>query len=228
MTGMDKENIKSFLDTPAGRLFGVSTLLFVLFLGGLGYAFYVDRRLGQTLLGAFVAHMLGGRAAGVGLCVAFKMGIVANISYNMFLEVLIVSFSYSLFSLSMNHYFKSRLLNKALLNAEKNALKYQDALSRYGWIGVFIFVMIPLPATGPVVGSIIAYFLNFDIKRNFLCVFSGTLVAIVIWTVFFDFLSSHIESIQIVFAVIGIAVVGYFAKHIREWFSSQDESEPED
>lgn len=226
MVDMEKENILKILDSPAGRLFAVSILMFVCFLAGLGYAFYTDRTLGNTLLGAFVAHTLGGRAAGVGLCVAFKMNILENIFYNMFLEVLIVCFSYSLFSLSMNHYFKSRFLNKALLNAEKNALKYQDVLSRYGWIGVFIFVMIPLPATGPVVGSIIAYFLNFDIKRNFLCVFSGTLVAIVIWTVFFDFLSGHIKSIQGVFAVVGIVFVIYFAKHIRDWFSPTKDPEP--
>jgi len=219
---MDMENkisVKGLLDSQAGKLFIMSVLLFVLFLAGLGYAFYMDRTLGQTLLGAFFAHALGGRAAGVGLCVAFKMNILVNIFYNMFLEVLIVCFSYSLFSLSMNHYFKSRFLNKALLNAEKNALKYQDVLSRYGWMGVFVFVMIPLPATGPVVGSIIAYFLNFDLKRNFLCIFSGTFVAIVIWTVFFDFLSEHMSSIQGIFGVIGIAVILYFAKHIRDWFS---------
>ncbi|MFZ2630407.1 MAG: small multi-drug export protein [Desulfosalsimonadaceae bacterium] len=224
---MEKQNIKIFLDSQAGRLFVVSVLLFVIFLAGVGYGFYIDRTLGRTLLGAFVAHALGGRAAGVGLCVAFKMNILENIFYNMFLEVLIVCFSYSLFSLSMNHYFKNRFLNKALLNAEKNALKYQDVLSRYGWIGVFIFVMIPLPATGPVVGSIIAYFLNFDIKRNFLCVFSGTFIAIVIWTVFFDFLSDHISSIQGVLGVVGIVFVVYFAKHIRDWFSSKDEPDDE-
>ena len=223
---MEQENnVKTLLESPAGKLFAASVVLFIFFLAGLGYAFFKDRMLGQTLAGAFVAHALGGRAAGVGLCVAFKMNIFVNIFYNMFLEVLIVCFSYSLFSLSMNHYFKNRFLNKALLNAEKNALKYQDVLSRYGWIGVFIFVMIPLPVTGPVVGSMIAYFLNFDIKRNFLCVFSGTFVAIVLWTVFFDFLSNHMSSIQGVLWVIGIFFVVYFAKHIRDWFSSKDESD---
>ena len=224
MVNMGKKNtVKSLVASQAGKLFIASVFLFIIFLAGLGYAFYKDRMLGQTLLGVFVAHALGGRAAGVGLCVAFKMNIFVNIFYNMYLEVLIVCFSYSLFSLSMSHYFTSRFLNNALLNAEKNALKYQDVLSRYGWIGVFIFVMIPLPATGPVVGSMIAYFLNFDIKRNFLCVFSGTFIAIVIWTVFFDFLSVHLSSIQGVLAVIGIVFVVYFAKHIRDWFSSKDE-----
>lgn len=211
--------IKSLMDSQAGGLLVLSLVMFIMFLAILVYGFYKDPVLGHTLLGAFIAHTLGGRAAGVGLCVAFKMDMGVNILYNMFLEMLIVCISYSLFSLSMTHYVKNRWIQNALLNAEKNALRYQDDLARYGWMGVFVFVMIPLPVTGPVVGSIIAYFLNFNLKQMFLSVFCGTFIAIVIWTLFFDFLSSHLSTIQWVMAIPGIVVMVYFAKHIRNWFS---------
>jgi hypothetical protein len=72
----NKIGVKSLLDSQAGKLFVISVLLFVIFLAGVGYTFYMNRMLGQTLLGAFFAHALGGRAAGVGLCVAFKMNIL--------------------------------------------------------------------------------------------------------------------------------------------------------
>jgi len=221
MVDMDKRlKFKHFLGTQAGGLVAVTVVLFLVFLVGIGYAFYTDQKLAQTLVGAFFANAFGGRAAGVGLCIAFKMKPLETIGYNLFFEMLIVFFCYSLFLLSVDHYIKSRFLNKALLNAEKNALKYQDMISRYGWLGVFLFVMIPLPATGPVAGSIIAYFLNFSISRNFICVLSGTLVAIVAWTVFFDFLSSHVSTLQGVLAVIGIIVAVYLAKFIRDWLAS--------
>jgi len=216
-----KINVKGLLDSQAGKLFAVSVLLFVVFLAGLGYAFYTDRMLGRTLLGAFIAHAVGGRGAGVALCIAFNMKWLNTVFYNMFLEVLIVSFCYALFLFSMTHSVKNRFIHKALLNAEKNALRYQEKIFRYGWLGVFLFVMVPLPATGPVSGSIIAYFLNFDLKRNFLCVFSGTFVAILLWAVFFDFLSAHQATIQGVFGVIGIVVMVYFAKYIWGWFSKE-------
>jgi uncharacterized membrane protein len=144
----------------------------------------------------------------------------------MFIEVLIVCFSYTFFLLSLNHYFNFRYLNKALKNAERNALKYSHIISRYGWIGIFMFVMIPLPVTGPVVGSIIAFFLNFNLKKNFIAVFSGTLVAIILWSVFFNFLSDHLTKIQGVLAVIVIVMVVYFSKHIRNWFSRNGEVAP--
>jgi len=221
MVNMDNRlKFKLFLSTQAGGLAAVTVVLFLIFLAGLGYAFYTDPMLARTLAGAFFANAFGGRAAGVGLCIAFKMNPLETIFYNLFFETLIVFFCYSLFLLSVDHYIKNRFLSKAMLGAEKNALKYQDVISRYGWLGVFLFVMIPLPATGPVAGSIIAYFLNFSISRNFICVLSGTLVAIIAWTLFFDFLSGYMSAIQGVLAVIGIIVAVYLAKFIRDWLAS--------
>lgn len=212
--------IKTIFHSKEGKLLIWAFLLFFIFIGILGYAFYTNFELGQTLSGAFIAHTFGGRAAGVGLCVALDINLYVTIAYNMFLEVLIVCFSYALFLLSFNHYLNIRYLNKFSLDMERKARKYKEVISRYGWIGVFTFVMIPLPITGPVVGSVIGYFLGFNLMRNFVCVFSGTLAAIVIWTVFFDFVSDHISKIQGVFAVIVIVVAVYFSKHIKDWFSA--------
>ena len=198
----------------------VSIFLFFIFFAIIGYAFSHDLVLGQTLLGAFAAHTLGGRAAGIGLCIAFDVNIYVTILYNMFLEVLIVCFSFSLFLFSFNNqYFKINFLQKAIKNSERNARKYEKTISRYGWIGIFIFVMIPLPVTGPVVGSFIAHFLCFSLKKNFMIVFSGTFISIVLWSVFFEFLSDHITNIQGVLAVIAIVIMVYFLKHICNWFS---------
>jgi len=212
-------NFKSVFDSEAGKILGWAFLLFFILLALIGYAFSVDIVLGRTLLGAFVASALGGRAAGVGLCIAFDMNIFTTILYNIFIEVLVVCFSYAFFLLSINHYLHFRWLKKAIINAENNALKYSNVISRYGWIGIFMFVMIPLPVTGPVVGSIIAYFMNFNLKKNFFTVFSGTLVAIIVWSVFFDFISDHLTKIQGLLGVILIVVFVYFSKHIKNWFS---------
>ncbi|MBC2714229.1 MAG: small multi-drug export protein [Desulfobacteraceae bacterium] len=216
----NKFNLRIIYSSEAGRMLLVSIFLFFIFFAIVGYAFLRDLVLGRTLFGAFVAHTLGGRAAGVGLCIAFDVNIYATILYNMFLEVLIVCFSFSLFLFSFNNqYFQFGFLQKAIKNSERNARKYEEVISRYGWIGIFIFVMIPLPITGPVVGSFIAYFLCFSFKKIFLTAFAGTFIAIVLWSVFFEFLSDHITKIQGVLVVIAIVIVVYFLKHIRNWFS---------
>ncbi len=194
------------------------TLVFVVLIV---YYLTVNIKEGQTLLLAFVAHTLGGRAAGIGFCVAFGFPSWMTISYNMFLEVLIVCYCYSLFVFSFNKYINCKWLTIATKNAEKQALKHKDAVARYGWLGIFAFVMIPLPITGPAAGSIIAYFLKFSIKRNFAAVFSGTLAAIIIWTYFFDYLDRHIMVFKyVIMAVVLVIFLSYF-KTIKRWFTQE-------
>jgi uncharacterized membrane protein len=214
-----RPNYKTVLLSQEWQILIWAFVLFFILLGIFGFAFAQDIVLGETLLGAFFAHLIGGRAAGVGMCIAFDIGLPITILYNMFLEVLIVFFSFSLFLISINHYLNIRFLDKAIKNAERNAHKYEHVISKYGWIGIFTFVMTPLPMTGPVIGSILAHFLKFSLKKNFMTVFSGTFLAIVLWAFFFDFLSSHIEKIQWVLGIILIVVVVIFSQHIRGWFS---------
>jgi len=206
-----------------GRVLLFGFLLTLFFVGLVAYYLTVDMRAGQTLLLAFVAHAFGGRAAGIGLCIAFEFSNCVTISYNMFLEILIVCYCYSLFVFSFKNYINCKWLTTATKNAEKQALKHKDEVARYGWLGIFTFVMIPLPITGPVAGSIIAYFLKFSIKRNFAAVFSGTLVSIVVWTYFFDYLERHIMVFKYVVAAVVIIVFLSYFKTIKRWFTQEIE-----
>lgn len=207
-----------------GRVLFLGIFLSLIFVAICAYFLAVDIRVGQTLLLAFVAHTLGGRAAGVGLCIAFGFSSWVTIGYNMFLEVLIVCFCYSLFVFSFKNYLRVRWLTVATRNAEKQALKHKDIVSRYGWLGIFTFVMIPLPITGPAAGSIIAYFLKFSVRRNFAAVFSGTLAAIIVWTCFFDFLERHVAVFKYVVMSVLLLVLVYYFKSIRRWFTQEIDS----
>ncbi len=219
-----KPHYKTILLSNEGKILIWAFVLFFIFLGMLGYAFAQDIVLGETLLGVFIAHIFGGRAAGVGLCIAFGMSLSMTILYNMFLEVLIVFFCFSLFLISINHYLNIKFLDRALRKAEKNAHKYEHVIAKYGVVGIFFFVLTPLFFTGPVVGSYLGHFLKFSVKKNFLTVFSGTLLAIVLWTLFFDFLSAHIGKIQWVFAIVIFMVLVFFIQNVVGWFSkSKDE-----
>ncbi|RLB74665.1 MAG: hypothetical protein DRH03_00505 [Deltaproteobacteria bacterium] len=217
------ESGTSLYQSGEGRVLILGLFLTLVFVALVVYYLTVDIKAGQTLLLAFFAHALGGRAAGIGLCVAFKFSSWVTISYNMFLEVLIVCYCYSLFVFSFNKYINCKWLTIATKNAEKQALKHKDAVARYGWLGIFAFVMIPLPITGPAAGSIIAYFLKFSIKRNFAAVFSGTLTAIITWTYFFDYLDRHIVIFKyVVMAVVLVIFLSYF-KTIKRWFTQEIE-----
>lgn len=55
-------------------------------------------------------------------------------------------------------------------------------IERYGWFGLMIFVMIPLPVTGAWTGSILAALLGMRFKYAFTAVVAGVLLAGVIVT----------------------------------------------
>lgn len=173
---------------------------------------------GKSLALAFLAHTFGGRAAGVGLCIMAKLPRFWNMAYNFYLEVLIVCFTYSLFVFSINHRIQFRWAITFTTNMMEKARKHKDKVEKYGWVGLFLFVMIPLPVTGPVVGSIIGYLLRMGIWRNMSAVLLGTLTAIAAWVLSFEFLEKHLHMIQYFIAAIIVIVVCVHIKTIKTLF----------
>ncbi len=107
-----------------------------------------------------------------------------------------------------------------LTKSSAGAFEQKEKLVPLGWIGIFFFVMAPLPVTGPVVGSIIGYMLKLSIVRNFSATFMGTLTAIIVWFYCFDFLEQRFHMIQYLFGAIVIIVLLPYMKTIKDFFMS--------
>lgn len=199
-----------------------SIAMSLLLLGVVIYYLLWDPGMSRTLVLVLVAHTFGGRAAGVGLCLMDELSPFFTIFYNLFLEVLIVCWTYSLFVLSINNYLKFRALKFYALRLERKARKHKQKIANYGWLGIFFFVMLPLPATGPVIGSIVGYLLRLRVWYNLSAAFLGTFVAIVVWFVFFDFLEQNLHIIRYVFfGIIVVAGLSYLFT-IKEWFTKSN------
>lgn len=199
-----------------------SIAMSLLLIAGVGYYLIVDPKMSKTLVLVFIAHTFGGRAAGVGLCLMDGLNPFFTVFYNFFLEILIVCWAYSLFVLSINNYVKFRVIKFYALRLERKARKHKRKIADYGWLGIFFFVMLPFPATGPVIGSIVGYLLRLKVWYNLSAAFLGTLLAIVIWFVFFDFLEQNLHIIRyIFFSILGVAALSYFFT-IKEWFTKRN------
>ena len=207
--------------TSIWRILWAGIVMSILLVCAIEYYRVIDFKIAQTLGLAFIAHALGGRAAGVGLCLMNGLGQTWTIMYNFYIEIMIVFLVYSLFVLSIKNYVKIRSVRFMALKLERKARRHKDIIKRYGWIGLFFFVMIPLPVTGPVMGAIIGYLLKFRSWGNFSAVLLGTLTAIISWTVFFDFLDRHLHIIQYVFIGIIIVAALSYIKTIRAWVKNR-------
>ncbi|RLC01847.1 MAG: hypothetical protein DRH34_08400 [Deltaproteobacteria bacterium] len=205
------------LDTIEARLLACGTFLSLLLIVFIGIYGITDFQTAKTLALVFAAHIFGGRAAGIGLCILNGFGAFSTIFYNFYIEVLIVCFTYAGFVLSTTNYLRNEWLIKFMARLTGKALEQKERIKPFGWIGIFLFVMIPLPVTGPVVGSIIGYMLRLSLFRNFSATFLGTLSAIIVWFYCFDFLEQRFHMIQYVFAAIILIVLLPYLKQIKNF-----------
>ena len=146
------------------------------------YLLYADPGLYKVLFSTAIVHIMGGRGLGIVTCLSAGISLFYTIAYNFFLEIVIVLIAYGMVVLVMRNIIQPKLFDKAVRQAELTAQSQKTKIKRYGSIGLFLFVMFPFFMTGPVIGAIIGYLLNYRVVTNFLIVFSGTLTSILIYT----------------------------------------------
>ncbi len=120
-----------------------------------------------------VVSMSIGYAAGYGHALV--------IAVNMWMETVVVMLFYPAFVLSVRKLVVFPRLKHFLERTQAAAERHQDTVSRYGIIGLFIFVATPFWMTGPVVGSIIGYMLGFPAWLTLTVVIAGTFMTLLIW-----------------------------------------------
>jgi uncharacterized membrane protein len=168
----------------------------------------------------FITHCVGSRAGGIGLCILNGFDPVTTIALNFYLECLIVCYTYASFALSTNGIFKAAWIKRAMSTLKEKAEDKKEKIARWGWIGIFTFVMAPLPVTGPVVGTIIGYMLRMRLFSNFSAAGLGTLTAIVAWCYGFDVLEHRFAMLQYVFVAICVVIIIPYLKPLKKFIDS--------
>jgi uncharacterized membrane protein len=79
-----------------------------------------------------------------------------------------------------NENIVKKLFIKYIDNLRKRSKKL---IEKHGFLGLIIFIAIPLPATGVWTGSVVAYIFGIDPKRAFFAIFIGLIIAIFIITI---------------------------------------------
>ncbi len=60
---------------------------------------------------------------------------------------------------------------------ENKAMSKSDSIKKYAYVGLLLFVGIPLPGTGAWTGSLIAVLLDMDLKKSFAIIVVGVVMA---------------------------------------------------
>ena len=122
----------------------------------------------------------------------------------------------------MRNIIQPKLFRSTVRQAELTAQSQKTKIKKYGAIGLFLFVMFPFFMTGPVIGSIIGYLLNYKAINNFLIVFGGTLSSIVIYAMVGNNLLRYINQyvhIDVVkkwgAIIVGLLIVVFLIYHFK-------------
>ena len=75
---------------------------------------------------------------------------------------------------------KTSLFRGIVTRLEERALGKSSTIEKFEFLGLMLFVGIPLPGTGAWTGSLIASLLNIDIKKSSLAILCGIIMATVI------------------------------------------------
>jgi uncharacterized membrane protein len=121
--------------------------------------------------------------------------------------------------------------------AELTAQKEKTRIKKFGIIGLFLFVMFPFFMTGPVIGAIIGYLLNYKAINNFFIVFSGTLSSIVLYAFvgnnILNFINQYIDIevlkkwSSIIIGVLIVIFLIYHLKTVKAYLYSEDNEDDE-
>ena len=79
---------------------------------------------------------------------------------------------------------KIKFFKKIALWLRKKADKNKNQIEKYGYLGLILFVGIPLPGTGAWTGCLVATILGLDKKKAFLSTLVGILLASIIMMLF--------------------------------------------
>ncbi len=75
---------------------------------------------------------------------------------------------------------KIKWMNKFAKWLDKKADKHKKQIEKYGYLGLVLFVGIPLPGTGAWTGCLVASMLNLDRKKAFYATLCGIIIASII------------------------------------------------
>lgn len=210
-----------YLGTPEGKIFAVGIGLGAAWIVLLILLAWTEHVVPGHLLRMLATGMLAGRAGAISL--GQEMGlptwlIVVNATIT---DCLTVLFLYPLFVFSARNMMHRPLVNQVLGDSIKRAEARKTWISRYGAIGLLFFVWFPLHMTGPLVGSIIGYFMGLHPYVNVVVVITGTLMAVICWTLLFQMVSDWMGELSylipaFVIVLAGITFLVVRAKHRKD------------
>ncbi len=124
-------------------------------------------------------ELRGGLLAASILDVDFICGYIISILGNMVPIPLLLLFLDKVLTWLSRYKVTKKVVNKI----ENKILSKKEQIEKYGYIGLMLFVGVPLPGTGAWTGAGLAVLLNMDKKKSFIYITLGVILASIIMSI---------------------------------------------
>ena len=126
-----------------------------------------------------ILELRGGMLAATLLKIPYIRGLIICIIGN----ILPIPFVLFLLEKVLELFEKWSVTRKVVRWLEKKAQSKRSQIDKYGYLGLILFVGIPLPGTGAWTGSLVAIMLGLDKKKSFICIIIGVILASIIMSI---------------------------------------------
>lgn len=127
-----------------------------------------------------ILELRGGLIAAALLGVDFLPGYIVSIIGNVLPIPIVLLFLEKI----LDFLKKIKFTEKLVIKLENKILSKKDQIEKYGYLGLLLFVGIPLPGTGAWTGSGLAVLLHLNRKKSFVYILLGVVLASIIMSIF--------------------------------------------
>ena len=126
-----------------------------------------------------ILELRGGLIAASLLNVKFLTGYIVSIIGNVLPIPIVLIFMEKIFDFLK----KFNITKKLVVKIENKILLKKEQIEKFGYLGLLLFVGIPLPGTGAWTGAGLAVLLNLNKKKSFICILLGVILASIIMSI---------------------------------------------
>ncbi len=149
------------------------------------FAGFTGSLLGKYIL-VFIISLLPVLELRGGLIAAslLKMPMWGSILVCVIGNILIIPFVLFLMEKLIGILSKIKIFKKFFDWWQNKALKKKNIIDKYGYLGIMLFVAVPLPGSGAWTGCLIAVLMGLDKKKSFVAALLGVFIAAIIMSIF--------------------------------------------
>jgi uncharacterized membrane protein len=165
---------------------GIELALFI-------FCLIVNSSFAAKILSKVAAHHMGGRLAFIAVGLENGLSSYLIIPIIIFYNTTYLLLMYSIFVFFSDRVKKLKLFRDYIESVKNKARNKTRLFKKWNWFGLSLFVWIPLPWTGAVIGSYIAHLEGYSAKETFSIVMPSMWIGIVCWTLWFNELYEFIK-----------------------------------